>query len=160
PHRRRAGERGRTAAGAREPAGRPAGSEPAPERAPRGHRRHASRRLGRERLCERRHRLRDRALAPIREERVQARADGGLAPAMAGVRGLTGAPVEAPLPELETARLTVRLARPGMEGAMARFLRENFDGHLDRWSPPAAPAFFTAAFWRERLAIAVEEFQA
>jgi ribosomal-protein-alanine N-acetyltransferase len=77
---------------------------------------------------------------------------------MAGVRGLTGAPVEAPLPELETARLTVRLARPGMEGAMARFLRENFDGHLDRWSPPAAPAFFTAAFWRERLAIAVEEF--
>jgi ribosomal-protein-alanine N-acetyltransferase len=68
--------------------------------------------------------------------------------------------MEAPLPELATARLAVRLARPGMEGAMARFLAENFEGHLDRWSPPAAPAFFTAAFWRERLAVAVEEFLA
>ncbi len=62
-------------------------------------------------------------------------------------------------PELQTARLAVRLARPGMESAMARFLEENFPGHLDRWSPPAAPAFFTAAFWRERLAIALEEYQ-
>ena len=63
-------------------------------------------------------------------------------------------------PELETARLSVRLARPGMESAMARFLEENFPGHLDRWSPPAAPAYFTAAFWRERLAIALEEYLA
>lgn len=67
--------------------------------------------------------------------------------------------MEVALPQLETARLTVRLARPGMEAAMARFLSENFEGHLDRWSPPAVPAFFSAAFWRERLAIAVEEFQ-
>ena len=66
----------------------------------------------------------------------------------------------ASLPELRTERLSVRLARPGMEAAMARFLTENFDGHLDRWSPPAAPAFFTEAFWRERLAVAVEEYQA
>ncbi len=43
---------------------------------------------------------------------------------------------------------------------MARFLGDNFAGHLERWSPPAAPAFFTEAFWRERLAIAVEEYQA
>ncbi|HUL55945.1 MAG TPA: GNAT family N-acetyltransferase [Usitatibacter sp.] len=43
---------------------------------------------------------------------------------------------------------------------MARFLRDNFDGHLDRWSPPAAPGFFTESFWRERLEIAVEEFHA
>ena len=43
---------------------------------------------------------------------------------------------------------------------MARFLRDNFDGHLDRWSPPAAPGFFTEPFWRERLEIAVEEFHA
>jgi ribosomal-protein-alanine N-acetyltransferase len=64
------------------------------------------------------------------------------------------------LPELQTERLTVRLARPGMHAAMARFLAENFPGHLDRWSPPAAPAFFTEPFWRERLAIAVEEFHA
>ena len=67
--------------------------------------------------------------------------------------------MEAGLPELQTARLALRLARPGMEDAMARFLEENFAGHLDRWSPPAAPAFFTTAFWRERLGIAVEEFR-
>ncbi|HEX7559164.1 MAG TPA: GNAT family N-acetyltransferase [Usitatibacter sp.] len=63
------------------------------------------------------------------------------------------------LPELGTERLVVRLARPGMQGAMARFLSENFEGHLKRWSPPAKPAFFSEAFWQERLAIAVEEFQ-
>lgn len=80
---------------------------------------------------------------------------------MAGVRRLSAAvPMQPPLPELETERLAVRLARPGMEAAMARFLEENFDGHLDRWSPPATPPFFTAAFWRERLAIAVEEYEA
>jgi ribosomal-protein-alanine N-acetyltransferase len=64
------------------------------------------------------------------------------------------------LPELHTQRLTLRLARPGMQAAMARFLRDNHAGHLDKWSPPAAPAFFTEGFWRERLAIAVEEFHA
>ena len=66
----------------------------------------------------------------------------------------------APLPELATARLVVRLARPGMQGAVARFLSENFEGHLDRWSPPAASAFFSEDFWRDRLAIAVEEYHA
>jgi ribosomal-protein-alanine N-acetyltransferase len=66
----------------------------------------------------------------------------------------------APLPELETERLTLRLARPGMQEAMARFLSDNFAGHLDRWSPPATTAFFAEAFWRERLAVAVEEFHA
>lgn len=64
------------------------------------------------------------------------------------------------LPELTTEHLAVRLARPGMQGAMALFLTENFDGHLDRWSPPATTAYFTEAFWRERLALAVEEYHA
>jgi ribosomal-protein-alanine N-acetyltransferase len=68
--------------------------------------------------------------------------------------------VSASLPELRTERLVVRLARPGMQEAMARFLHDNFDGHLERWSPPAASAFFTEAFWRDRLAVAVEEFHA
>lgn len=63
------------------------------------------------------------------------------------------------LPELETARLKVRLARPGMEGAMARFLAENFAAHLAHWSPPAVEGFFTEIFWRERFAAAVEEFR-
>lgn len=64
------------------------------------------------------------------------------------------------LPELDTARLKVRLARPGMEAAMARFLTENYPGHLDVWSPPPADGFFTVEFWRERLAISLEEFRA
>jgi [ribosomal protein S5]-alanine N-acetyltransferase len=64
------------------------------------------------------------------------------------------------VPELETARLTLRLARPGMQGAMARFLDENYAGHLDRWSPPAAAEFFTERYWAERLAASVDEFQA
>ena len=64
------------------------------------------------------------------------------------------------LPELESPRLVLRLARPGMEGAMARFLADNFPGHLDRWSPPPAPGFFTEAFWADRLAVSVEEFHA
>jgi ribosomal-protein-alanine N-acetyltransferase len=67
--------------------------------------------------------------------------------------------VGASFPDLTTQRLTVRLARPGMQAAMARFLRDNFEGHLDRWSPPTTTAFFTDAFWKERLATAVEEFR-
>ena len=63
-------------------------------------------------------------------------------------------------PELRTARLVIRLARPGMEAALARFLRENFPGHLDRWSPPVGPAFFTEAFWAERLVLSVDEYHA
>jgi ribosomal-protein-alanine N-acetyltransferase len=65
-----------------------------------------------------------------------------------------------PLPELRTERLTVRLARPGMQAAMASFLADNYEGHLERWSPPATPAYFSEAFWGDRLAVAVEEYQA
>jgi len=64
------------------------------------------------------------------------------------------------LPELESSRLVLRLARPGMEAPVVRFLAENFPGHLDRWSPPAAPRFFTEGFWADRLALSVEEFRA
>ena len=77
---------------------------------------------------------------------------------MARLRAL--ARVSRLLPEIETPRLVLRLARPGMQAAVARFLAENFPGHLDRWSPPTAEAFFTEAFWTERLAISVEEFHA
>lgn len=64
------------------------------------------------------------------------------------------------LPELHTQRLVVALARPGMQGAMVRFLERNFASHLAPWSPPAAAGFFTEPFWRERLALAVDEFHA
>jgi ribosomal-protein-alanine N-acetyltransferase len=67
--------------------------------------------------------------------------------------------VSAAAPELRTRRLVVRLARPGMEAPLSRFLRENFPGHLERWSPPVGPAFFTEAFWAERLGLALEEYQ-
>jgi [ribosomal protein S5]-alanine N-acetyltransferase len=64
----------------------------------------------------------------------------------------------ASLPEIHTARLCLRLGRPGMEGAVAQFLGENFAGHLDRWSPPAGKGYFSAAFWAEKLRMGVEEF--
>src|SRR5690349_18491780 len=67
-----------------------------------------------------------------------------------------GAVTGASLPDLRSERLHVRLARPGMQAAMARFLRENFEGHLDRWSPPVTSAFFTEEFWRHRLTLAVD----
>jgi ribosomal-protein-alanine N-acetyltransferase len=64
------------------------------------------------------------------------------------------------LPEIATARLTLRLARPGMEEAHVRFLEENHATHLARWSPPPAAGFFTAAFWAERLEAALDEYRA
>src|SRR5688500_15989402 len=64
------------------------------------------------------------------------------------------------IPELETERLTVRLARPGMQASMARFLSESFPGHLDRWSPPVTADFFTEAFSAERLGYAVDDYSA
>jgi [ribosomal protein S5]-alanine N-acetyltransferase len=64
------------------------------------------------------------------------------------------------LPEIATARLALRLARPGMEQAHVRFLEENHATHLAPWSPPPAPGYFTAAFWAERLEGALEEYRA
>lgn len=63
-------------------------------------------------------------------------------------------------PEIATARLALRLARPGMEAAHVRFLEANHAGHLARWSPPPAPGCFTTAFWAERLAHALDEYHA
>jgi len=81
---------------------------------------------------------------------------------MAGLRGLSAGYVAArtgaSLPEIASERVVLRLARPGMEGPLADFLATNFPGHLDRWSPPVGAGFFTEAFWREKLRLAVEEF--
>lgn len=55
------------------------------------------------------------------------------------------------LPELETPRLSLRVVRPSMAAAMARFFADNWEGHLDRWSPPPQPGYFGAAYWHERL---------
>jgi hypothetical protein len=51
------------------------------------------------------------------------------------------------LPEIDTGRLKLRLARPGMEAPMARFLSANFAGHLDRWFPPISPRATGASGW-------------
>ena len=64
------------------------------------------------------------------------------------------------LPEIETERLVLRLARPAMAAAQARFVRENFEGHLDRWSPRPATGFFTDDYWRDRYAAAMEDYLA
>jgi ribosomal-protein-alanine N-acetyltransferase len=47
-----------------------------------------------------------------------------------------------------------------MQAGMARFLQQNFSGHLDRWSPPPVAEFFSETFWAERLAAAVEDYAA
>jgi [ribosomal protein S5]-alanine N-acetyltransferase len=62
------------------------------------------------------------------------------------------------LPEIETERLVLRLARPSMAAAQRRFMEENFEGHLDRWSPRPAAGFFTEIYWRDRLALAIEDY--
>jgi [ribosomal protein S5]-alanine N-acetyltransferase len=66
--------------------------------------------------------------------------------------------VDALLPIIETPRLALRLAQPGMEASMARFFAENFSGHLDRWSPPPPPGMDTSDHWAPRLARALDEY--
>lgn len=63
-------------------------------------------------------------------------------------------------PEIETGRLRLVIARPGLENALARFFAENFVGHLDRWSPPAPPEGFGAQLWETRLPAFERQFAA
>jgi ribosomal-protein-alanine N-acetyltransferase len=63
-------------------------------------------------------------------------------------------------PELETQRLRLVIARPGLEEALARFYRENFAGHLDRWSPPMPGDKFDPGYWTRQLPIYSREFEA
>jgi ribosomal-protein-alanine N-acetyltransferase len=64
------------------------------------------------------------------------------------------------LPEIDTERLRLLLAQPGLEEPLARFYRENFAGHFDRWSPPMPGDKLGAAYWAESLPAAVREFEA
>lgn len=63
------------------------------------------------------------------------------------------------LPEIGTDRLRLVLAQPGLEEPLARFYRDNFTGHLDRWSPPMPANLFDAAYWERRLSLSLEEFE-
>ena len=124
------------------------------KRAPRRDCRAAARGLGRERLRDHPHRLRDRPLAPVRQERLQALPDGGVAAALARLLGLKRRAREAmAFPEIATERLRLVIAQPGLEEPLARFYRENFAGHLDRWSPPMPGDKLTAAYWDRQLPI-------
>src|SRR5438477_9357209 len=86
------------------------------------------------------------------------RSSGASSPPETAMHQAVASPRDAPTAELQTRRLAIRLARPGMEAAIAEFLAANYAGHLDRWSPPAGRGYFTEAFWREKLRLAVEEF--
>jgi ribosomal-protein-alanine N-acetyltransferase len=64
------------------------------------------------------------------------------------------------LPEIRTARLRVVIAAPGLEEPLARFYRENFAGHLDRWSPPMPGDKSGAPYWERQLPLHAAEFAA
>ena len=65
-----------------------------------------------------------------------------------------------PLPEIETERLRLVIAQPGLEEPLARFYRENFAGHLDRWSPPMPGDKLATPYWEEFLPASVLEYEA
>jgi [ribosomal protein S5]-alanine N-acetyltransferase len=64
------------------------------------------------------------------------------------------------LPEIETGRLRLVIAQPGLEEPLARFYGENFAGHLDRWSPPMPGDKLEAAYWTRQLPAFAREFEA
>jgi len=65
-----------------------------------------------------------------------------------------------PLPEIGTERLRLVIAQPGLEEPLALFFRENFAGHLDRWSPPLQADKLAPGYWKEYLPSCVREFEA
>jgi ribosomal-protein-alanine N-acetyltransferase len=65
-----------------------------------------------------------------------------------------------PLPEIETERLRLVIAQPGLEEPLAGFYRDNFAGHLDRWSPPMTEDRLATAYWEKCLPAAVGEYEA
>jgi [ribosomal protein S5]-alanine N-acetyltransferase len=68
--------------------------------------------------------------------------------------------VSAGLPEIETQRLRLVIAQPGLEEPLALFYRENFAGHLDRWSPPMPGDKLDPAYWARQLPLFAREFDA
>lgn len=62
---------------------------------------------------------------------------------------------EPPPIELTTDRLVLRMAAPDEAEAVADYFARN-RAHFARWDPRREEAFFTAAFWRERLTADLE----
>ena len=63
-------------------------------------------------------------------------------------------------PEIETGRVRLVIARPGLEAPLARFYEQNFAGHLDRWSPPPPAGGFGTDHWAKQLPAFEREFEA
>jgi ribosomal-protein-alanine N-acetyltransferase len=63
------------------------------------------------------------------------------------------------VPEIVTERLLVGLPPRDAAARMLAFYAEN-RAHLDPWSPPHPPGFFTERYWRERIAAWHSEFRA
>jgi len=62
-----------------------------------------------------------------------------------------------PVFELATDRLRLVLPDPGEAPRVLGYFADN-RGHLEPWSPPAPPDFYTVAFWERRLARSIEEY--
>jgi [ribosomal protein S5]-alanine N-acetyltransferase len=52
--------------------------------------------------------------------------------------------------EIETARLSITMPPPARARLLVAYFSEN-RRHLERWSPPRAPGFYTTEFWQWRL---------
>jgi len=77
---------------------------------------------------------------------------------VAGVQPLNADAVAAP--RVATPRLVLTIAHPGLGPDIARFFRDNWQGHLDRWSPPAGPRLFDVGYWTGRAEAAESEWRA
>jgi ribosomal-protein-alanine N-acetyltransferase len=71
--------------------------------------------------------------------------EGGLRSGM-----MQAMPAEASPVELETARLLVTMPAPDQASLLVAYFVDN-RRHLERWSPPRPPGFYTTEFWRWRL---------
>ena len=66
-----------------------------------------------------------------------------------------------PVPgHLSTPRLRIEISHPGHAAGLARFYRDNHDGHLAPWSPPIPPQAFTEEGWAARLPKDAADFEA
>jgi ribosomal-protein-alanine N-acetyltransferase len=57
--------------------------------------------------------------------------------------------VESPV-EIETPRLVLTMPPPASAASLVEYFVQN-RRHLERWSPPRAPGFYSISFWRWRL---------
>ncbi len=64
-----------------------------------------------------------------------------------------------PAPQLETARLVVRIVRPSDAVALADYVVRNRE-HLSPWEPTRPDAYYTVTFWQRELELLAAAFDA